>query len=257
MTELTQDLGSTSTTDEAGGGAGEAAHRVAEQGHAVAHTAASEARDVADHAKDQLTSLTVEGRDQAMAALASASAEVEAQLDERLGAATSLARTTAEELRALCEGRPDDAGRTAELAHQASVRLDRFAERTDQLGVRGAAEELADFGRRRPVAFLVGAAIGGVLVGRLARAGQRVGQDSSNGAGAEPQWAAPSPAMASPTAPAQPAMRPTGAAIPPVATADADVAPLPVIDNPPIATPHPPLTGGPAGTGPATPGGNR
>lgn len=175
MTDLRpQNTEADSAKEKVIGAAGDVAGTMTEQGQAVAQTAVSEARDVAAHAKEQVSTLTAETRDQAMQALTSATAELETQLDQRLGDVTSMARTTAEELRALCEGRPEDAGRTADLARQASQRLDRFAERTDQLGVRGAAEEIADFGRRRPVAFLLGAAAAGVLVGRMARAGTSV-----------------------------------------------------------------------------------
>ena len=165
MTDLRDQGSATSPTTAEGGSA-------AGQGRAVAQTAASETRDLTEHAKQEVSSLAVETREQAMQALSSATNELETQLTHRLGDAASLARSTADELRALCEGRPQDAGRTADFVRQASQRLDHFAERTEVLGARGAAEEVADFGRRRPVAFLLGAAAAGVLVGRMVRAGK-------------------------------------------------------------------------------------
>ncbi|MCU1371663.1 MAG: hypothetical protein JWO77_2857 [Ilumatobacteraceae bacterium] len=217
-----------STKDKVAGAAGDAASSAAEQGQAVAQTAVTEARDVAAHAKDQVASLTAETREQAMAALSSATSEVETQLDQRLGDVTTMARTTAEELRALLDGRPEDAGRTADLARQASERLDRFADRTDERGVRGAASEIADFGRRRPVAFLFGATVAGVLVGRMARATQSVQSSSSSSSSSTPSLpsssstlgtAPPAPAFDTPAGAPAPATNPLGTPLnPPMPT---------------------------------------
>lgn len=194
MTDVrTHNPAPTPTKDKVAEAASDVAASVTDQAQGVAQTATTEVRDVATHAIEQVSTLTAETREHALAALSSATGELETQLDQRLGDATSVARTTADELRALCEGRPEDAGRTAEFARQASQRLDRFAERTDQLGARGAAEEIADFGRRRPVAFLLGATVAGVLVGRMVRAGSSA---KSAASAAEPS--APSvPAAAS------------------------------------------------------------
>jgi hypothetical protein len=83
------------------------------------------------------------------------------------------------ELQALLDGRPDEAGRTADFARQASSRLEGMADRADELGVRGVVEEVGDFARRRPALFLAGATFAGVLVGRMARAGKEA-QSASN-----------------------------------------------------------------------------
>jgi hypothetical protein len=215
MTDL-RDQGSATTSTTAEGGA-------AEQGRAVAQTAAAETRDVADHAKEQVTSLAVETREQAMQALSSATNELETQLTQRLGEAASLARTTADELRALSEGRPQDAGRTAGFVRQASQRLDRFAERTEVLGARGAAEEVADFGRRRPVAFLLGAAAAGVLVGRMVRAGKSAHESEAPRTISSP----PEPPFASSSPSSSPASAASLASTPPTVA--------------PMASPEPPV----------------
>jgi hypothetical protein len=142
-----------------------------DQGRAVAAEAGTQVAEVAGHAKEQVASLADESRRHAIAAVSTASKEVETQLDGRLESAAEVARTTSRQLRALAEGRGDDAGPMLDLAQDLSTRLERFAERGEQLGVRGIAEELTDLARRRPVAFLAGSVAVGVLVGRLARAG--------------------------------------------------------------------------------------
>lgn len=92
------------------------------------------------------------------------------QLEQRLGSATSAARKTSEELRALAEGRHEAAGRTGDMAHDVSERLAKAADRIDELGVKGVTEEVSGFARRRPVAFLVAAGAAGLVAGQLARA---------------------------------------------------------------------------------------
>lgn len=116
-------------------------------------TASDQAQLVVGQAKEQVANVTDEAQAQAQRVLSSATTELSGQLDQRLGTATSAART-------------------GDLAHEASQRLERLADRVDELGVRGVTEEVTDFACRRPVAFLVGAAAAGLLVGQLARAGK-------------------------------------------------------------------------------------
>jgi uncharacterized protein YjbJ (UPF0337 family) len=178
MTDTTDQ--SQGTADQAKAAASETAGKAAEQGKEVARAAASQATEVKEHAKEQLGNVTDEAKNQAQKVLSTTTSEVEAQLEQRLGDAATLARTTAGELQALADGRPEDAGRSGELVRQAGQRLEHLADRADELGVRGVAEEAADLARRRPVAFLAGAVATGFLVGRIARAGREVQSSSSS-----------------------------------------------------------------------------
>lgn len=245
--------------DEVRSAATDTAQVAADQGHAVVDSAAEQARELTREARDQLATVTGEARDQAQRALSSTTDELANQLEERLGDATSLARTRADELRALAEGRPEDAGSTRDLALKASQRIESMADRVDDLGVRGVVEEVAEFGRRRPLLFLAGAAGAGLLVGRLARAAKDAGGSPSS-----------SPAMA--TAPTTPlgTPRPLGDTAPaPIAvtaplgvdpTSTDGVVPGPVGSQAPGTAPTPPPPPppaplppqGPMGTGPAT-----
>ena len=64
-------------------------------------------------------------------------------------------------------------GAAADWARTAAEQIERLADRAQQLGPKGVADEVATFARRRPLAFLAGAAAAGFVVGRLARnAGQ-------------------------------------------------------------------------------------
>lgn len=177
MTNVSTD---SSTTDAAKGAASDTANAAADQAKAVAGTASGQAQEVAGQAKEQLANVTSEAKAQAQRVMSTAGSELSTQLEDRLSRTASAARTTADQLRALAEGRHEEAGRTGDLAHQASQHLGRLADRADELGVSGVTDEVTDFARRRPVAFLVGAAAAGLVVGRLARAGKEA---SSNQGG--------------------------------------------------------------------------
>ena len=167
----------------------DAAHHAADQGRAVMGEAADHARDLGDEARRQLDTVAGEARDQARRALSDTTDELSAQIEQRMSDATSLARTRAGELRALAEGRPEDAGPLPDMARRASDRLGHTADRVDELGVRGVIDEVSEFARRRPLLFLAGAAGAGLLVGRLARATREL--DGSPGDGQEALATAP------------------------------------------------------------------
>ncbi|MCU1497067.1 MAG: hypothetical protein JWM47_1020 [Acidimicrobiales bacterium] len=176
------DTDPSSTTEAARSAAADTAAAARDQARAVASTAGSQVQDVAGEARTQAANVAGEAKVQAQKVVSTATSEVSSQLEQRLSDAAEAARTTANELRALAEGRPDEAGRTRDLARQASERLEQMADRVDELGVRGVTDEVTDFARRRPVAFLAGALAAGILAGRLGRAGKEVSSSGPEGA---------------------------------------------------------------------------
>lgn len=182
----------------------------------TAQEATEQAKEVVSVASDQIASVGSEAIGHARTVVDSATSDVRDQLEQRLRTLSEQARTTAEELQALVEGRPEDAGRTKDLAQTASARIEKVADRVDELGVQGVVEEVTDLARRRPVLFLAGAAAAGVLVGRMARAGKEAQGSSSdatpNGISAP---AAPTPApMPAPTSTPTPTPMPASASAP-------------------------------------------
>lgn len=177
--------GSPSQANQATQAASEAASRTAgtakEEGKAVASTATEQAKSVAGEAATQAKSVADEARGQASRVIGDASSELQQQVDQRLSQAATSARSTAGQLRALAEGRPQEAGRSAELIQQASERLETLASRADELGVRGVADELANIGRQRPLLFLAGAVVAGVAAGRMLRGVQAANASPSSG----------------------------------------------------------------------------
>lgn len=191
----------TSTTEAAKSAAADTAGTAVEQGKAVAGHATDQAKDVAAGAKEQLGAVTTQAKDQAQRVMSTATSEIGTQAEQRLGTATSAARDTAGQLRALLDGRTDEAGRMKDLAEQAHQRLDYYADRADELGVQGVVEEISDFARRRPVAFLAGAATAGFLAGRLARAGKEVQSSGGSSGSSSELYGSSTPALSSPTTP--------------------------------------------------------
>lgn len=167
---------------QATGQAKEVASQATDQAKDVAATAVDQAKQVSAEARQQLTSVTQQATGQAKQVVSTATGEARTQIEDRLGQATGMARERAGQLRALTEGRPEEAGPVADWAQQATDRLEAMADRVDELGVDGVVQEVTRFARNRPVAFLVGAAAAGLVVGRIARAGKEASSDdSSNG----------------------------------------------------------------------------
>lgn len=160
--------------------AGDAAGVAAEQSRNVASTATEQAKAVASQATVQARSVTDEARQQASRVVGDASTELRSQMEQRLSQLVDSTRGASEQLRALHEGRTDEAGRAGDLARQASDQLGSLAERADELGVKGVTEEVARFARRRPVAFLAAAGVAGVVAARLMRSMQATSGDSAS-----------------------------------------------------------------------------
>lgn len=96
---------------------------------------------------------------------------------QRAGSALSTAGT---QLRALADGRVEEAGAFGTYVEQAADAVNRWADTINDRGFDGLLDDLRSFGRRRPGAFLFGALAAGVLVGRFGRnVSQELGDDGS------------------------------------------------------------------------------
>jgi hypothetical protein len=152
--------------------AGDTAGVAAEQSRNVASSASEQAKAVASQATSQVRSVTDEARQQASRVVGDASTEFRSQMEQRLTQLVHSTRGASDQLRALHEGRTEEAGQVRDLARQASDKLGGLADRADELGPQGVADEVARFARRRPLAFLAAAAVGGIAAARLMRSVQ-------------------------------------------------------------------------------------
>jgi hypothetical protein len=130
---------------------------VRDAGGQVAETATEQAKQVAAEAGRQARDLLGEAREQAR----------EQALAQQHKAAEQL-RTLAGELNEMA-AKSGQSGMAAELAQQASERIGGAASWLEKREPGDLLDEVRDFARRRPGAFLLGAVVAGVVAGRLTR----------------------------------------------------------------------------------------
>jgi hypothetical protein len=136
----------------------------------VASDAAEQVKDVAAQAKSQVTDLIGQTRQEVRQ-------QAEAKGQE---AATSL-RKFSEQITALSQGRPSEAGQLTSYLDDARQRVQGIADTLEQRGPQGLLDDVTQFARRKPGTFLLIAAVAGFGVGRLVRAGAASESTASSG----------------------------------------------------------------------------
>ncbi|ROT32323.1 hypothetical protein [Micromonospora sp. HM5-17] len=158
-----------SKTQVARQGAAETGQRISQAGSGLAHSAADRGRGIAREAGQQAQNLM---------------GQAAAQLREQAGAQQQRAadglRSLGDQLRAMSD-RTDQPGLATDLVRQAADRVQQAAQWLDQREPGMVLEEVREYARRRPGIFLAGAALAGVIAGRLTRSGGGM----PGGAGAE------------------------------------------------------------------------
>jgi hypothetical protein len=168
---------------------------VREAGGQVAETATEQAKEVVSETRRQARDLLGEARRQAR----------EQGLAQQHKAAEQL-RTLADELNEMA-ARAEQPGMVAELAQQASERIGSAASWLEKREPGDLFDGIRNFARRRPGAFLLGAAVAGVVAGRLTRGvAAAAGSDRQPGPPVHPVSAA-TPGPGAPTL-AEPAATP-------------------------------------------------
>jgi hypothetical protein len=199
------------TTDVVRGEGAELRHEAAREAQAVAATVGEEASFVVQEA-------ALHARDLAEDAKHQLHHQMESQTEQLGGVLGQFG----ERVHALAEGRPDDAGPVGQYAESIADQVDQLAGRIEHLGFDGMVEEVQRFARRRPGAFLAGAALAGFAVSRLGRGVQAAQQQEEQGdgrdrgsagaAGTPPLVTAPPPTITDPNVPPAPAVPPMPAA---------------------------------------------
>ncbi|WP_433344148.1 hypothetical protein [Micromonospora sp. CA-111912] len=160
---MTYDLSPTTSTygTEPSNGVREQARQVgseaAHAGDAVAQTAKEQGREVIGETKRQARNLYGEARDQ-----------LAGQTGEQQRRAAGGLRSLADEMRSMAQ-QGGQAGPVTELAHQAADRVNGVAGWLEERQPGDIVNEVKGYARRNPGTFLVGAAVLGVLAGRLTR----------------------------------------------------------------------------------------
>jgi hypothetical protein len=169
-------------------------------------TATEGAKQVASEAAQQAGRVTQQAADQARDLVTQAQTQLHDQAQTQTQRAADGLTDVSGKIRALSEGRVDQAGFAADTARQLADKVEELAGRIQQRGFDGTVADLRSFARRRPGMFLLSAAAGGFVVGRLGR-GAQVGEDGSSG---RPAAGAPTPPPTALTVPPPPAMPPPG-----------------------------------------------
>lgn len=169
--KFSANTGRPTMTDGVQSKAREAAGTTAEKGQDVADRAKSEASQVTDTAKDQARQVKDEVTTQARGLVDQAKTELRDQGRSQADHAAQAIHRVADQATALADGRTDEAGAVAGYVRRAGEQVGHIADRLDQRGVEGVLNDVQNFARRRPGAFLLGCAAAGFAAGRLIRGG--------------------------------------------------------------------------------------
>ncbi|GAA2185911.1 hypothetical protein [Micromonospora lupini] len=174
---MTYDLSPTTSTygHESTNGGG-----VREQARHVGSEAAHAGGAVAQTAKEQGTEVGREAARQARNLYGEARSQLASQTGEQQRRAAGGLRSIADEMRTMAE-QGGQAGPVSELARQAADRVHGVAGWLEEREPGDLINEVRDYARRNPGTFLVGAAVLGVLAGRLTRSISDSGDHSGNG----------------------------------------------------------------------------
>lgn len=167
-----------------------------EHSQQVAGEATDQAREVAGTARDQAAQITQEVTLHGRELVDETRQQVQQQAESQTQALAGALHRWGDETQALIDGRPEDAGTMVEYAQQWADKLHEVGEAIEMRGVDGLIEEVHDVARRRPGAFLVGAALIGFGGGRLIRSTSSGDDGSTAGNGGTPRQLEPAPARA-------------------------------------------------------------
>src|SRR4051794_24535719 len=186
-------------------------------GHQVTQAAAEQAGELRNNVQEHAGEVASSARDQAGEIVRTARTEtqhvvertrsaVESEARQRTDALAQSVRQVGDGLRALADGRPEDAGPVAGYARDAASRIGDVAQRLESRGYDGLVDDMSAFARRRPGVFLAGAGLLGFAIGRVIRSGGASGSGNGAGRGPSSGFAPPNVAMAEATISMQPVM---------------------------------------------------
>jgi len=161
--------GSPSTTDVAKDEARNVGQTAKQAGSQVASTAADQAKNVVAETKFQAQGLVEQGRTQ-----------VRQQVVTQQQKAGQGLAGLAEQLRGMVDGNAPAPGPARDVLQQVSSRVDEFATMLQNREPADLLDEVRRFARRRPGSFLLGAALAGVLAGRLTSGVKAAHSDDSS-----------------------------------------------------------------------------
>jgi hypothetical protein len=176
----------------------EAARTAQAEAEAVGGSAAAAAQDVVETAAEQAGHVAGEGIRNVRELLGDLRDELGLQASTQTMRAGELAYTVADDLESMAEGSQQQ-GAAAEVARSVASQARRVGEFLQSRDPDQLLDEVRLFARRRPGAFLLGAAAAGVVAGRLGRGAAGARSGTSSGERPTPRPASrPAPAPVAP-----------------------------------------------------------
>jgi hypothetical protein len=166
---MTETMGTTSGGATSASGDASTRDVAKEEARGVAQDAVQSGKQTVDTAKQQVGEVTNEAMSQARMLLDQTREQVTAQGTAQQEKAASGLRTLADELQGMVSGDVQTPGLATDLAQQAAERVRTAADMLENRQPAELLEEVRRFARRRPGAFLLGAAVAGFVGGRLTR----------------------------------------------------------------------------------------
>lgn len=160
-------------------------------------TATSQVKSVAETAKDEASTVVGEAKVQAKDLYAQTQKELKEQTATQQQRIAVGLRAAGDELGSMAAN-SDSGGMVGDLVKQASSRLSSAATWLEDRDPSSVLDEVKRFARRRPGAFILGAAIAGIVVGRLTRALAANASDHKAQAETPALPPAPAPALVEP-----------------------------------------------------------
>lgn len=161
--------GSTTAAPPPGPGSG-ALDTAKQDASQVATTAKQGAGEVAHETLEQAKVITGSAKEHARSLVDQTTSELRSHAGQQASRAADGLEQVARQLRALLDGRPDEAGQVRDYAQQLGDKAQQLAEQLRARGVDGVMSDTGRLARRRPGLFLAGAAAAGFFVGRMVKA---------------------------------------------------------------------------------------
>jgi len=184
---------STAAGSDSSGGLSDTKDTAQNEAQKVKDTAAGEAQQVASTVKEQTQAVTSDVRDQARQLVDQSRGQLSEQASSQKERAVSTLRSFGEELSGMAENAPSS-GIGQQLTRQGGELTHKAADFLEQREPAQLLEEVRNLARQRPGTFLIGAAVAGLVAGRLSR-GLQSSRSSDNGSSssigsAEPAYTA-------------------------------------------------------------------
>ena len=168
----------------------------------LGEAATLQGKHVASTAADQLGNVASESASQARNLLAEAQSQVRDQASTQKDRAAGSLHTLGDELRSMSDGTAagTQPGLATDLARQAAEKVQGLATWLEAREPGDLLDEVRGLARRKPGTFLLGAAVAGLLAGRLTRGAVEAKREDNPADGAEQPAAVTTPMRAVPTA---------------------------------------------------------